>query len=69
MSAIKDNDRKTWRAYIRYTDWQRKNQIHTKRGFKTKREALTYEREFLMKKTRDVNRKANRECFGKTKKA
>lgn len=55
MSAIKDNDRKTWRAYIRYTDWQGKNQIHTKRGFKTKREALAYEREFLMKKTRDIN--------------
>lgn len=55
MSAIKDNDRKTWRAYIRYTDWQGKNQIHTKRGFKTKREALSYEREFLMKKTRNVN--------------
>lgn len=55
MSAIKDNDRKTWRSYIRYTDWQGKNQIHTKRGFKTKREALAYEREFLMKKTRDIN--------------
>lgn len=49
------NDRKTCRAYIRYIDWQGKNQIHTKRGFKTKREALAYEREFLMKKTRDIN--------------
>lgn len=49
------NDRKTWRTYIRYIGWQGKNQIHTKRGFKTKREALAYEREFLMKKTRDIN--------------
>lgn len=49
------NDRKTRRAYIRYIDWQGKNQIHTKRGFKTKRESLAYEREFLMKKTRDIN--------------
>lgn len=55
MSAIKDNDRRTWRAYIRYVDWQGKNQIHTKRGFKTKREALAYEREFILKKTRDIN--------------
>lgn len=49
MSAIKDNNRKTRGVYIRYTDWQGKNQIHTKRGFKTKREALAYEREYLMK--------------------
>ena len=40
MSAIKDNDRRTWRAYIRYTDWQGKQQIHTKRGFITKKRAL-----------------------------
>lgn len=55
MSAIKDNDRRTWRAYIRYTDWQGKQQIHTKRGFKTKKAALEYERDFLQKKSRDVN--------------
>lgn len=55
MSAIKDNDRRTWRAYIRYTDWQGQKQIHTKRGFPTKKAALEYEREFLQKKTRDIN--------------
>ena len=55
MSAIKDNDRRTWRAYIRYTDWQGKKQIHTKRGFPTKKAALEYEREFLQKKSRDIN--------------
>ena len=30
-------------------------QIHTKRGFATKREALEYEREFLASKSRDLN--------------
>ena len=41
-------------VYIRYKDWQGLSQIHTKRGFSTKREALEYEREFLLKKSKDV---------------
>jgi len=36
-------------------DWQGIKQIHTKRGFATKREALEYEREFLASKSRDLN--------------
>lgn len=55
MSASKDTQRGTWKVYIRYKDWQGENQIHTKRGFATKREALEYEREFLLQKTKDVN--------------
>lgn len=55
MSVSKDKKRGTWKVYIRYTDWQGEKQIHTKRGFATKREALEYEREFLMKKSKDVN--------------
>lgn len=55
MSASKDTQRGTWKVYIRYKDWQGENQIHTKRGFATKREELEYEREFLLKKTKDVN--------------
>ena len=55
MSASKDNKRGTWKVYIRYKDWQGIGQIHTKRGFATKREALEYEREFLLKKAKDVN--------------
>lgn len=55
MSASKDNKRGTWKVYIRYKDWQGLGQIHTKRGFATKREALEYEREFLLKKAKDVN--------------
>lgn len=55
MSASKDTKRGTWKVYIRYKDWQGINQVHTKRGFATKREALEYEREFLLKKAKDVN--------------
>lgn len=55
MSASKDKERGTWKVYIRYTDWQGIRQVHTKRGFATKREALEYEREFLMKKSKDIN--------------
>jgi len=50
MSASKDTKRGTWKVYIRYKDWQGVGQVHTKRGFATKREALEYEREFLLKK-------------------
>lgn len=55
MSASKDEKRGTWKVYIRYKDWQGEKQVHTKRGFATKREALAYEREFLLKKSKDVN--------------
>lgn len=55
MSASKDKKRGTWKIYIRYKDWQGVNKVHTKRGFATKREALDYEREFLLKKSKDVN--------------
>ena len=42
MSASKDKERGTWKIYLRYVDWQGMKQIHTKRGFATKREALEY---------------------------
>nr|WP_330367302.1 Arm DNA-binding domain-containing protein [Peptoanaerobacter stomatis] len=55
MSASKDKERGTWKIYLRYVDWQGMKQIHTKRGFARKREALEYEREFLASKSRDLN--------------
>lgn len=55
MSASKDEKRGTWKVYIRYKDWQGEKQVHTKRGFATKRVALAYEREFFLKKSKDVN--------------
>ena len=55
MSASKDKDRGTWIVYIRYKDWKGERQVHKKRGFATKREALEYERQFLVKKSKDLN--------------
>ena len=55
MAVIKDKERRTWRVYITYKDWQGKPKIHTKRGFKTKKEGLEYEREVLQRKKKDVN--------------
>ena len=46
---------KAWRVQLRYTDWQGKTRQHTKRGFRSKKEAQEYEREFTAKKSRDIN--------------
>ena len=55
VSASKDKKRGTWKVYIRYEDWKGQKQIHTKRGFSTKREALEYEREFLAKRSKELD--------------
>ena len=59
MSVFKDNwngyDGKRWRVSLRYTDWQGKKKQHDKRGFETKKDALAYERDFLAKKSKDIN--------------
>ena len=55
MSVSKDKQRGTWSVYIRYIDWQGNRKVHTKRGFKLKKDALVYERTFLQSKSRDVN--------------
>lgn len=59
MAVFKDNwngyEGKKWRVQIRYVDWQGKKREHNKRGLATKKEALEYEREFLAKKSRDIN--------------
>ena len=54
MSVSKDTSQGTWTVYARYTDWQGKVKVLHKRGFKTKREAVEYEREYLLKKSKDV---------------
>ena len=51
MSAYKDEKRGTWYVKVRYTDWTNETKQITKRGFATKREALQWEREFLLEKT------------------
>ena len=46
MSAYRDEKTKTWYVKFRYNDWQGKSKHTTKRGFKTKKDALNYEYEF-----------------------
>ncbi len=55
VSVSKDKKRGTWKVYLRYKDWQGIQQVHTKRGFATKKAGQEYEREFLEKKSRNVN--------------
>ena len=55
MAAFKNKDNGTWYVQFRYTDWKSERQQNLKRGFVTKREALEWEREFLMEKQADVN--------------
>jgi len=46
MAVYKDEEKGTWYAKFRYTDWTGKARSTTKRGFKTKREAKAYEMDF-----------------------
>ena len=48
------DDKGNWYIKIRYTDWTGQKKQTTKRGFKTKKDALKYEREFLVNKTEDL---------------
>lgn len=54
MSVSKDPVRGTWTMYTRYKDWQGTVREKRKRGFKTKHEAQEYERQFLMKQSKDI---------------
>ncbi|MBR1397884.1 MAG: site-specific integrase [Selenomonadaceae bacterium] len=46
MPAYRDEKTKTWYVKFRFRDWQGKSKHTTKRGFKTKKDALNYEHEF-----------------------
>ncbi len=48
MSIYKDNKTKKWYSVLRYKNSQGEAKQTTKRGFKTKREGLEWEREFLL---------------------
>lgn len=49
MSVYKNEKRGTWLVTFRYRDWDGTRRQKKKEGFKTKREAQEYEREFLRK--------------------
>ena len=49
MAVYRDPVKKTWYCKFRYTDWQGKSHVTTKRGFRTQREAKAYEAEQQIK--------------------
>ena len=51
MSVSKDGDTGRWMSQIRVTDWTGNTVHKKKRGFKTKREALQWEQDFLQQAT------------------
>ena len=55
MAVYKEEKTNTWRVIYRYTDWTGERKQTQKRGFKTKREALAWEREQLHKATLDLD--------------
>ena len=55
MAVYKEEKMNTWRVIYRYTDWTGERKQSQKRGFKTKREALAWEREQLNKATADLD--------------
>ena len=55
MAVYKEPGKNTWRVLYRTTDWKGEEKQSTKRGFKTKREALAWEREMLNKATGDLD--------------
>ena len=48
MPAYKDDERNTWFVKFQYKNWKDEKKWVTKRGFKTKREALQWEKEFQL---------------------
>jgi hypothetical protein len=55
MSVYKNQDSGTWYSICRFTDWKGVRKQKCRRGFTTKREALEWEREFLMQRQVDVD--------------
>lgn len=55
MPAYKDRNKGTWYASFYCDSWTGTKQKKLKRGFKTKRDALEWEREFLQQKNADLN--------------
>ena len=55
MAVYKEDKTNTWRVIYRYTDWNGQRKQTQKRGFKTKREAQSWEREQLNKLGGDLD--------------
>ena len=55
MAVYKEKDSGTWRVVYRITDWTGAEKQSTKRGFKTRREAVAWEHETLTKAKGDLD--------------
>lgn len=55
MPAYKDNTKGTWYAAFYYENWKGQKEKKMKRGFKTKREALEWERTFQQQKASNLD--------------
>lgn len=55
MAVYKEPKTNTWRVIYRYTDWNGERKQSQKRGFQTKREAQSWEREQLNKLGSDLD--------------
>lgn len=55
MAAYKDEERNTWWVSFHYKDWTGKNCRKVKRGFETKKDALEWERSFLLKQAKNLD--------------
>ena len=55
MSIYKDEQRGSWFVSVRYQDWTGERKQKVKRGFTTKKEASAWEREFLQKKSANMD--------------
>lgn len=49
MPVYKDSERNTWYVKFQYRNWKNEKKWITKRGFKTKRDAVQWEKEFQLK--------------------
>ena len=54
MPAYKDSKQGTWYASFYFENWQGVKQKKMKRGFATKKDALAWEREFLLQQAADL---------------
>ncbi len=55
MPAYKDNAKGTWYTSFYYQNWKGERERKLKRGFRTKKDALEWEREFLQQQTADLD--------------
>ena len=62
MPAYKDSRQGTWYASFYFENWQGVKQKKLKRGFATKKDALAWEREFLLQQAADLTKIGRASC-------